>query len=177
MADNESPAGSSPGPGVDRYGVPVIDPTKNVLQLVEAAIQRQDDLRAAEAKHIRELNFMRDQHATELRQAEANRINAIRDVDVAAVQRTAEVQAAMQDRLAQTVTATAEAMRSSLATALEPIRKDIADLRQAQYEAAGSRSQVGESRLSVNTMVAIAGLVITVVLVIASIAGIIIANQ
>jgi hypothetical protein len=32
-------------PGVDKDGIPVIDPTKNVLDLVAAAMERQDDLR------------------------------------------------------------------------------------------------------------------------------------
>src|SRR5688572_11724945 len=43
-----------PGPGVDAQGQPVIDPTKNVLDLVEAAMRRQDDLRHAENRAIRE---------------------------------------------------------------------------------------------------------------------------
>jgi len=42
-----------PGPGVDAQGQPVVDPTKNVLDLVEAAIRRQDDLRNVEAVNIR----------------------------------------------------------------------------------------------------------------------------
>jgi hypothetical protein len=36
-----------PGLGVDAAGGPVVDPTKNVLDLVAAAITRQDDLRGA----------------------------------------------------------------------------------------------------------------------------------
>lgn len=46
MADDGDRAGSS-GPGVDRHGNETIDPTKNVLDLVEASILRQDDLRHA----------------------------------------------------------------------------------------------------------------------------------
>lgn len=40
-------ADPNPGPGVDASGDPVIDPTRNVLDLVAAAIARQDDLRGA----------------------------------------------------------------------------------------------------------------------------------
>jgi len=36
-----------PGEGIDGGGHPVIDPTKNVLDLVRAAMERQDDLRGA----------------------------------------------------------------------------------------------------------------------------------
>jgi len=35
--------------------IPAIDPTKNVLDLVQAAIKRQDDLRDAETRRINEL--------------------------------------------------------------------------------------------------------------------------
>lgn len=44
MPETDTPAGNQ-GPATDRYNEPVIDPTKNVLDLVEAAINRQDDLR------------------------------------------------------------------------------------------------------------------------------------
>lgn len=40
----DQPEGS-PGLGVDSRGDPAVDPTKNVRELVEAAMQRQDDLR------------------------------------------------------------------------------------------------------------------------------------
>lgn len=42
------------GIGIDSFGGQVIDPTKNVLDLVQAAIQRQDDLRAAETRRVNE---------------------------------------------------------------------------------------------------------------------------
>jgi hypothetical protein len=43
-----------PGPGVDASGQAVKDPTENVLDIVKAAIQRQDDLRAVEAVATRD---------------------------------------------------------------------------------------------------------------------------
>ena len=58
------------GPATDRRNEPVVDPTKNVLQLVEAAIQRQDDLREAEAKHLRDILDLRAEFAREIREAE-----------------------------------------------------------------------------------------------------------
>jgi hypothetical protein len=42
---------SSPGPAADPY-LP-LDPTRNVLDLVTAAIGRQDDLRELESKYLR----------------------------------------------------------------------------------------------------------------------------
>ena len=156
--------GSSIGPSTDRHNDPVIDPTKNVLDLVESAIQRQDDLREVETAHLREvvtlyheMADLRAEHARELREAEAQRIDAIRAVDVGAVNRAAEVATTQAATLAAQVATSAETLRNqvsaaataqtvALAAALEPVQKDIADLRRVQYEAVGGKSQVVESR-------------------------------
>jgi hypothetical protein len=133
------------------------DPTRNVLDLVDAAIQRQDDLRNMEVENQRRLAEIRDKMGTELRQKETERLDAIRLVDVSAVARAAEVSATQASTLAAQVSTSAEAMRSqvaasaaaaseALARSLDPIQKDIADLRRAQYEAAGVRGQVTDSR-------------------------------
>jgi hypothetical protein len=158
MTEHElRPEACSPGPSADRYGAPVSDPTKNVLDLVSAAIQRQDDLRAQESKHLRELADLRAHYDARLREAETARIDAIRAVDVGAVNRAAEVSAAQAQTLATQVTVSAETLRTqvaaaataastALSAALEPIQKDIADLRRAQYEAQGQKTQVVETR-------------------------------
>jgi len=167
---------------VDASGGRVVDPTANVLQLVAAAIARQDDLRSAEKDHVaevlrlrgeqrahdlehmREIGELRAFHAQELRRAEAERIDAIRSVDVGNVQRAAEVQATQASALAAQVVASAEALRNqvasaasaasiALAAALEPVQKDIADLRRAQYEAQGVKAQGVESRASTGAIV------------------------
>lgn len=148
---------NDPGPATDAGGNPVLDPTSNVMALVAAANQRQDDLREIESKHIREILDLRAEHVKEARESEAARINAIRAVDVQAVQQAAEVQTTQAQTLAATVSTSAEAMRSQvaaaasaavtgLAAALEPIQKDIQDLRKAQYEAQGQKTQVVETR-------------------------------
>ena len=163
MADPRKPPGSSSGPGVDRTGQPVQDPTPNVLDLVQAAIARQDDLRELTAAHLREIAELRAAYEDKLRSAESDRIDAIRAVDAAAVQRAAEVQAAQQQALAVQVATTADAFRASLAAALAPITtsvddlrsKDIADLRRAQYEAQGQKTQVVESSTSARDDVAV----------------------
>jgi hypothetical protein len=172
------PTRSTPGPGVDAQGKPVIDPTQNVLQLVAAAIQRQDDLREQADRHVREIAALRAGYDEELRKAETARIDAIRAVDVGAVNRAAEVSAQQATTLAAQVATSAETLRTqvaaaataatvALAAALEPIQKDIADLRRAQYEAQGVKSNVGEARLNlgaifggVAALVALVGLVI-----------------
>jgi cobalamin biosynthesis Mg chelatase CobN len=177
-----SGAGPNPGLGVDAAGNPVVDPTRNVLDLVAAAIARQDDLREAESRHVRELAELRAEFQHELRQAETERINAIRAVDVQAVQQASSVQETRATALAAQVAASAEAMRSqvaaaataaatSLAAALEPVQKDIADLRRAQYEAQGQKTQVTETRASGGAIIGFViggiGVVIAIITVVA----------
>lgn len=174
-------AGNVPGPGVDAAGRPVIDPTQNVLDLVQAAIQRQDDLREAADRHVREIAALRSDYEDKLRLAESARIDAIRAVDVGAVNRAAEVSAQQAATLAAQVATSAEALRTqvaaaaqaattALAAALEPIQKDIADLRKTQYEQAGQKAQVsetrvvrGETRLNVGAVLGAAALVVSVI--------------
>src|SRR5580704_16049795 len=108
------------------------DPTVNVQSLVDAAMKRQDDLRELEQAHVREVMALRAQHYSELRQAEADRINAIQTRSDLTVQRAAEVQAAQANTLAAQVATTADAFRASLAAALAPIMASIEDLRRAQ---------------------------------------------
>jgi len=98
-----------------------------------------------------------------MRQSEAARIDAIRAVDVGAVQRAAEVSQQQAGTLAAQVALSAEAVRVALAAAMEPIQKDIADLRRAQYEAQGVKSNVGDTRQNTASWIAIAVLVVLVV--------------
>jgi hypothetical protein len=154
------------GLGVDARGDPVIDPTANVLQLVEAAITRQDDLRKAESRRLEDLLALRAFYDAELRKGEAARIDAIRAVDTASVTRAAEVAAAQAEALRNQVAAAAQASTVALAAALEPIQKDIADLRRLQYEQQGQKAAVVEHRststdvrtLIIGVLVALAGI-------------------
>ena len=112
----------------------VIDPTENVMALVsgqvkrtddlmaaneklaEARVRRQDDMRALEAQHIKELASLRAEFEEALREKETQRIDAIRAVDVQAVQRAAEVSAVQATTLATQVQASAETLRTQVAT-------------------------------------------------------------
>lgn len=145
------------GAPVDSQGRAAQDPTRNVLDLVDAAITRQDDLRAMEAAHIRDLLTIRAEHFKDLRLAETARIDAIRAVDVGNVAAAATVSATQATTLAAQVATSADTLRTqvaaaaqaatvALAAALDPIQKDIADLRRAQYEQQGQKAQVIEGR-------------------------------
>src|SRR4029077_2125896 len=98
-------SGQSTGPSTDAYGVPVIDPTANVLALVEAAVGRLDDLRESDAVSAREnlalraevlrvqidgikdIVALRADYEEKLRRGESQPIDAIRAVDVEAIAR------------------------------------------------------------------------------------------
>ncbi len=146
----------------------MLDPTKNVLDLVEAAVIRLNDLRDLDAKyaeklrvqaddHIHEILAMRDRFETTIRVQESARIDAIRAVDVAAVARQAEVQATQAATLAAAVATSAETLRGqvaatagaaavNLATSLEPITTSIAALQRSQYELQGQAANKQESK-------------------------------
>lgn len=157
MAKGKDAETAGPGPGVDAQGRAVIDPTANVIAILEAAVNRQDDLRIQESQHVRELMELRQSFYEQLRIKESDRIDAIRAVDVGAVNRAAEVSAAQAQTLATQVATSAETLRAqvqatatagtvALAAALEPIQKDVQDLRRIQYEQQGQKAGVVETR-------------------------------
>jgi hypothetical protein len=188
VADYDKEAGQapgvSPGPGVDRFGTPVTDPSPNVLDLVNATTRRQDDLRTADAQHVRELGAvradydkqlraqdradaaLRASYEEKLREKETARIDAIRAVDVGAVTRAAEVSATQAATLATQQQASADALRGqveqariatadALAQALAPITKSIEDLRAAQYQQQGEKSSKVETSTADRDILAI----------------------
>lgn len=116
-------SGQSEGPATDRHNQPVVDPTKNVLELVAAANQRQDDLRQAtkelsDAKlaHQKEISDLRAKHYTELRIEEKERLNSIRQVDREDVNKAATSAQTAITTLAQQAATTAETLRTQVAT-------------------------------------------------------------
>jgi cobalamin biosynthesis Mg chelatase CobN len=133
------------------------DPSKNVMDLVNAAIARVDDLREAETRHQTEVARLLVDRVEAMMKAESNRIDAIRAVDVDAVRKDSMASAVQAQTLASQVAQAAEAMRTqvaataaaggtALAAALDPIIKDVAELRRAQYEAQGQKTQIIETQ-------------------------------
>lgn len=177
--------------GVDAYGSPVVDPTKNVLDLVRAEAKRQDDLRDMEAHHAHQMAEMRASYEDKLRTTETQRLDAIRAVDRDAVTRAAEVSATQAQTLAATVSTSAEALRGqveaqrittaeALANALGPLASRIDSLLTAQANQAGEKTAQGENRTqsnwSTSTTVAVIGaglsVMVAVIAILIGIAGI-----
>jgi hypothetical protein len=144
-----------PGIAVDARGQPVIDPTKNVLDLVEAAIRRQDDLRnaldkllqteiaaqekiselrythaqvlaAAQAKQLESEARIRAEYNEKLSIAEAKRIDAIRAVDVNASATASQRTSEQATSLQIQTSASAEVLRNQVARSAEDLRALVA---------------------------------------------------
>lgn len=109
------------------------DPTKNVLDLVDAAVRRLDDigslrtqLATEQALYLRREMDLREKYELRLTQGEAQRINALRELDRLEVRTATDRHQLAVDTLAKATTAMAETLRTgteglarTLATQLE----------------------------------------------------------
>ncbi len=147
----------------------IIDPTKNVIALVEAnkaaaekslaeAVLRVDDLAKAEARRVNELSTLRDTYHDRLSIAESRRIDALRAGDITAVATASERATAQAVLLANQVAASAETLRAlvastatAVATQMASLQTALADriaaLEKAQYEFKG-RSDLSNPQMA-----------------------------
>lgn len=119
MTDQPQPQGN-PGPATDRYNEPVVDPTKNVLDLVTAAIQRQDDLRDAEARHLKEILDLRAEFSREIRQAENLRQQTVNQERFASVETQLDL---VERQRVEQKKDTKDAVDAALAAAKEAVKE------------------------------------------------------
>lgn len=147
-------ANTPPGPGVDASGQAVVDPTANVLWVIESETRRQDDLRQAAER----LADAERRHAGDLREAESKRVDALRAGDQAAIV-----------ALAAQVAATAEAMRVSAAAQADQFTKALAEVQRWQYGQQGGSAQVQESRDASLSLTSVLSLAVAVLAVVASV--------
>lgn len=130
------------------------DPTKNVLDLVEAAVLRLDDLRNADGVRFdqdtkwqqREAD-LRAKHAAEMREAEAKRIDANRAADLAEARLSNERATTTATVLAATQAATAETLRALVANTERATSERISALERSSYEGHG-KSAVADPMLA-----------------------------
>lgn len=100
------------------------DPTSNVLQLVEAANLRQDDLRSSEVRyndlrdqHSKELGVLRETYRAKLAEKESSRLDSIRQVDREDVNKTALAAQQAIKTLADQTTALKDTLQLQVANA------------------------------------------------------------
>ena len=106
---------SGQGPATDRHNEPVVDPTANVFQLVDAAIRRQDDLRIAEKEHVTEVLRLRG----ELRENDLDHLAEIvalraeeREKDIEHLKETAALRADHENQLREAEAKRIDAIRA-----------------------------------------------------------------
>jgi hypothetical protein len=122
-------AETPPGVGADSHGNPVIDPTKNVGDILAAAVKRLDDLQAtnnertvSEITHVREVVKIHSDHHKELLAMQVAAVQSARQFDVAAVNTAADRNAREVKTLADATGLLAETLRKSVtesATAMD----------------------------------------------------------
>lgn len=137
VATQRGTAQKQPGIAIDAAGGAVIDPTKNVLDLVDMSVVRLNDLRDAsqqltDAKlaHIKEvvelraecaketrnadgkIAEMREEYSKRVRELDADRLEKIRQVDVLAGNTAADRALVAIQTLATTTSQNAETLRS-----------------------------------------------------------------
>ena len=152
---------------IDAMGNTIVDPTKNVTELVEASERRQDDLRHASDKfnqnQIRWMEktiVLRDRFNKELTTAnekleiaESKRLDSIRMVDVAAAKTEADRSLAAIQLLATQTHTNAENLRNALNSTAATIAKQTSDtvasiveriaaLEKSSYEGKGKGSVI-----------------------------------
>jgi hypothetical protein len=137
-------------------GAPPFDPSQNVLNLVEAGLKRQDDLRNSDARHAGEMReaarayeVRLDAKDEQIRVGEKERIDAIRSVDVGAATILAAQVAASAEALRGQVEASRQQIATAQAAELQPMKTAIEELRRAQYETQGKNTGAVETSSSV----------------------------
>jgi hypothetical protein len=106
----------------DAIRPPVVDPTANVLQLVAAAMTRQDDLRNAEARRQDDLIELEREHRKEIRELEAK----YRDAQSTAESRRLDALLSAQNAAVAIAAARAESTASALAERVDTAAKTLA---------------------------------------------------
>lgn len=147
--------------------IPLIDPTANVLKLVEQANIRQDDLRKAAKKRRDDLDYLERYYQRELRDAESKRLDAERKQEQTRVD---SVIAALQSTISTLTTqivATATTLATQAKEQNETTTAAIRLLEANQNRGLGITEQQGTGR-QVNQWAV--GLIVGVVVVAAEVA-------
>jgi hypothetical protein len=111
-----------------------IDPTANVIALVEANAKAAEQLRVADAKfydaeiaHLKEVGVLRAAHAETMRLGDLDRLAATRQVDVLAASAAAAALATAVQTLGTTSDRNAETLRSTLTATAATMAKQTTD--------------------------------------------------
>jgi hypothetical protein len=136
----------------------ILDPTVNVIAMLKAAEERQDELleghknfNDAQIQYLKDMADLRSEHSTTVHRLESERLKAVRDVDVASVKTEADRAQAAIEALAKITTSNAETLRAALnntattiatqtSETINRIVERIAALEKSSYEGAGKQA-------------------------------------
>lgn len=127
----------------------IIDPTKNVLELVAGEVKRLDDIRAinirwfeSEIRHTKELIELRAAHAQEIQRIETERLASIRQVDVIHQSSSGDRQQAAILSLERIVDSTAKTLATQNTNMMTVVEARLAALERSSYEGKGKQTVV-----------------------------------
>ncbi len=145
---------------VDAHGNQTIDPTKNVLDLVLAAVKRLDDLAAVQGKRIEDLLGASSKYQDALREAETHRFNDLQNAETRRVDQLASQKQAFDLELARINKSSLDSSALLLASAVKELKTDFSDrtakLEQFANEQRGRTSAGSETWALIGVLVAIA---------------------
>ena len=127
----------SSGPSTDAANNPVVDPTKNVTDLVRAQgikydellslhMRRQDDLRGAENRHTHEIANIRSTMQALLQESRERRQDDIRSLQSSHIERVMELRSNFEDQLREKEAARLNAIRAVDVAAVSEAAKVVA---------------------------------------------------
>lgn len=141
-----------PGMAVDASGGPVVDPTRNVLDLVRAAIERQDDLRKGEAALVQsQMSGLRDLFEAkfdgidrEFSLIESRRIEQKNDTKTAVDAALSAAERAVREQAAASEKAIIKSETSVAAQSLQQAQTFSAQLKGVETTVDDTKERVGQ---------------------------------
>lgn len=151
VKSSQSKAQSGAGMGVDVYGGPVIDPTENVLSLVDVEKAHARELRAADLEHDRDLRTAEARYQDGMRQAEKEKQEAlavlkqgydkqISDILTVQVKTTSELISTQLDKVTTSLSNQINAARQEQIGLIGTLSERIGRLEQNQWQTSGKAS-------------------------------------
>jgi hypothetical protein len=143
------------GLGVDRFGAPVIDPTENVLALVDAESRRQDGLRDAETRYQNAMRLAETKRIDDLAQLRSKNDEQISAILTTQVKTTSELISTQLDKVTTSlsnqittltkatqdqIAALTKSFNDQLTAVSSPLNERLNRVEQFRYEYAGRAS-------------------------------------
>lgn len=144
-------SGGSGGPAVDRVGAPVIDPTENVLALVDVQKEHAEQLRIADQKYSDDMRRADARFDTEMRRADNQRLSElaalkqnydkqISDILTVQVKTTSELISTQLEKVTTSLSNQINAQGSQQTSLMTTLSERIGRLEQSQWQSVGRTS-------------------------------------